>query len=366
MSAALARTPRILLDCRWLPIGGAGKLTELLLRGLRQCPPEGRWVLWGPPAVERLAWEGAEVVVDGADPRRLNGQARLLRMPSCDLAVFLHHQRPLRPRASVTVVLDTIALRMATSPVDRAVKRLFLRAVVRLSREVLTISEHSRRTISRDLGVPASDVTVLTLPYDDELVAAVQALRPTVPALDTALYVGAFLPHKNLDRLVQAFSASRFAATGGRLALVGGTGDEGRRLVAAAAPEHRDAIEIRPRCDEAELRRLFASALFLVQPSVEEGFGLPVLEALSCGLPVCVSDGGALPEVTRGRAAHFPATSVPAMTATLDECAEAARAARAGGEGEAPVLPTPAELGVVPVVEFARQFRDIVSRNLRP
>ncbi len=303
------------------------------------------------------------MVVDGGDPRRLNGQARLLGMPPCDLAVFLHQQRPLRPGPSVTVVLDTIALRVASSPLDRALKRLFLRAVVRLSSEVLTISEHSRRTIGRDLGVPFEDVTVLTLPYDDELVAAVQALRATVAPLDTAIYVGAFLPHKNLERLVEAFSTSRFAATGGRLALVGGDAREGRRLAAGATPAHRAAIEVRPRCDQDELRRLFASALFLVQPSVEEGFGLPVLEAMSCGLPVCVSDGGALPEVTRGRASHFPATSVPAMMAALDECATAARAAREAGRP--PLLPTPDDLGVVPVVEFARQFCDVVARNLR-
>ncbi|HEX6597584.1 MAG TPA: glycosyltransferase, partial [Acidimicrobiales bacterium] len=245
----------------------------------------------------------------------------------------------------------------------RALKRLFLRAVVRLSREVLTISEHSRRTIGRDLGVPPGDVTVLTLPYDDELVAAVEAVRPTVTPLDTALYVGAFLPNKNLDRLVQAFSASRFAATGGRLALVGGDEAEGRRLAAGAAPALGAAIDVRPRCDQDELRRLFASALLLVQPSVEEGFGLPVLEAMSCGLPVCVSDGGALPEVTRGRAPHFPATSVPAMTAALDECAAAAREARAAGRP--PIPPTPEELGVVPVAEFDRQVCEVVARRLR-
>src|SRR5262249_44777471 len=145
---------QVLLDCRWLPIKGAGRLTELLLRGLRDDPPPGRWVLWGPPDVARRAWPGADHVLDSADPRVLNGQRAALRMPRPDLPGFMPQQRPLRPVPSVTLVLDTIALRNAATAADRAAKRAFLKAVVRMSRQIVTISDYSRRCISRDVGVP--------------------------------------------------------------------------------------------------------------------------------------------------------------------------------------------------------------------
>ncbi len=64
----------------------------------------------------------------------------------------------------------------------------------------------------------------------------------------------------------------------------------------------------------------------MVQPSLEEGFGLPAWEAQTCGVPVCVSDGGSLPETTLGFARPFPATSVDAMAAALDASAAEARA----------------------------------------
>ncbi len=356
-------THTVLVDCRWLPIGGAGRLTELLLRGFREVPPEGRWVLWGPPRVRELAWDGAEVVVDGSDPRALNGQARALGMPSCDFALFLHQQRPLRPVPSATMVLDTIPLRHASGPFDRAAKLVFLKLVVRLSREVLTVSEYAKGTICRDLGARPEDVTVVRMPYDDGLVAAVSALRPVVEPLDAALYVGSFLAHKNLRRLVDGFAASAFAASGGRLILVGGPRALAEELAASLPPEGRAAIEVRTGCDDAELRRLYAAALLLVQPSLEEGFGLPVVEALACGLPACVSDGGALPLVTRGRASVFRAESVESITATLDECAAEARQARASGRPPTPL--TPAELGLVPVAEFAHQFEAAARRHTR-
>src|SRR5207248_913793 len=69
--------PAILLDCRWLPLSGAGRTVELLLRGLAANPPSGHWRLWGPPAVARLAWPGAEVLVHPQDPRAAFGQRDL-------------------------------------------------------------------------------------------------------------------------------------------------------------------------------------------------------------------------------------------------------------------------------------------------
>lgn len=352
--------PTVLLDCRWLSINGAGRLTELLLRSLGRRPPEGRWVLWGPESTQELAWPGAEVVVAAGDPRAALGQRSWFQMPACDLAVFFHQKRPLRPVPSVTVILDTIPLRFAANPVDRAVKRAFLRRVVAISREVVTISSYSRACIGRDLGVDTGPISLLTPPADDEFGDRVRRLRPGLEPQEAALYVGAFLPHKNLDRLVAAFVQTRFAAAGGRLWLVGGSPQHRAELDARLTPEQRRVVDLKERCSQDELDALFATALFLVQPSLEEGFGLPVWEALSCDLPVCVSDGGSLPEIAAGVAEPFAATSVEEMTASLDACAAQAHRRRSD---PAPV-PLRTLWSAPSGEEYARQFEEIVRRNL--
>ncbi|MDQ3979869.1 MAG: glycosyltransferase [Actinomycetota bacterium] len=352
---------RVLLDCRWLSRGGAGTLTAFLLKGLAQEPPAEEWVLWGDREIEPLAWSGAEVAVTSTHPIAMWGQRGWLQLPACDLAVFMHQVRPLRPVPSVTVVLDTIALRNARSRLERQVKGWFLRRVAAMAREIVTISEHSKMSIVRDLGVPADRVTVLSIPIDEEFAEQVERRRRTVPPADVALFVGAFTRNKNLPMLVRVFERTRFFAEGGQLVVVGGSVPQVRALTSQVPSTAAHAVHVRGRCSQDELYDLFASSLFLVQPSLEEGFGLPVREALSCGLPVCVSDGGALPEITRGLAEPFPAASEEAMAAAIDASADRARRVRAE-QGFRPR--SSAELGAPSAVTFAKELRRIVNRNL--
>ena len=320
------------LDCRWLGIGGPGKTTELALRGLAVAPPPGRWILWGPAEkTAALAWPGAEVRPIEADPRLLLGQRHALQLPHGNFHVFMHQQRPLRAVPAATVIYDTIALRHGGTRPQRALKRAFLRRVARTSTRILTISEHSKATILRDLGADERKVHIIRFPFDDALVERVLAARrqapvPTTDTAGTALFVGGFLPHKNLPRLLEAFGRTDFCAAGGRLVLVAGTPGQAADFDARLDGGQRQFVTVLHSCSQADLDRLYATSRFLVQPSIEEGFGLPAWEALCCGLPVCASDGGALPEATQGLATTFPATSVPAMVAALDACADGARA----------------------------------------
>lgn len=319
------KRPDVLLDCRWLPFGGAGRVTELLLRGLSEAPPQGRWLLWGPPRTRELAWSGAEVRITSDDPRALIGQRAWRSIPDCELAVFLHYLRPLRPVPSLTWIYDTIPVRYGSGVVGRRCRQLFLRRVAAISRRVVTTTDYAGGCIRRDLGVDDARVVVAPLPFDDELAARIGRLRQRVAGVDAALYVGRFGVHKNLHRLVDAFGRTAFRRHGGTLILVGGSPAEVRALEARLSSLQRSWVQVRPTCSQDELDNLFASSLIAVQPSLEEGFGLPAWEALTCGLPVCVSDGGALPEVTRGLVDPFPASSVDAMSVAIDECAERAR-----------------------------------------
>lgn len=353
--------PTITIDCRWLNSGGAGRVTELLLRALRGSELEARWLLWGPEKVlGDYVWPSAEIVANPHDPRRLNGQADWFAIPACDLAVFMHQQRPLRRVRSLTVVHDTIPLRFGGGGPARTVKRAFLRRVARISEEVLTDSEFSRRCIISDLGVEPERVTLVHWPADAELAARVSALRRDSEPQAAALYLGLFLPHKNLGRLVQAFAATEFRRQGGRLILMGGPPEQAAGLL---APEHQEFVEVRPFSSQAELEELLATVRLLVQPSLLEGFGLPAWEALACGVPVCAGNTSSLPEVTRGWAEEFDPLSVEEMTAAIDRCA-----ARAAGRTPQQAEQASKEfLGQVPTLDdLRRQFERVLQRHLEP
>ena len=353
------RTADVVLDCRWLGVWGAGRVTQLLLRGLAEDAPDGRWVLWGGRAVEPLAWPGARVVLTDTSPRALFGQRSWLEVPRSALTVFMHQNRPLRPVPSITLIYDTIGLRYGASPAVLQARRFFLRKVAALSRTVVTISRYSAECIARDLHVPPDRVSVVPLPVDPEAAGRLRDRRRSTPPEDFALYVGWFAVHKNLPRLVAAFERTRFCAGGGRLVLAGGAADEVERVRAGLTTAQRRFVDVRGWCEQDELDRLMASARFLVQPSLEEGFGLPVLEALAGGLPVCVSQGGALPEVTRGLVPTFPPTSIEEMAGAIDRCWASTEDPQLTRRTAAAVLD-----GVPTVGEYARQFRQVVEKEL--
>lgn len=353
---------RILLDCRWLFHAGPGRATELLLRGLAASASQTPWALWGPPSIRQFAWPGASVEESSSRPSRLRGQRDWFRIPPSELVVFMHQQRPLRKVRSVTFIYDTIPLRYASSSFDRKLKLLFLKRVGAISVGIITISDYSRRCIAEDLGLPEQRVSVLRFPFDEEFANRILKLRRQYSASNVALFVGRFLPHKNLSRLINAFGRTEFQASGGKLLLVGGSPQEIAELQAPLTNREKDFVDIRGRCSQEELDRLFASSLFLVQPSLEEGFGLPAHEALSCGLPLCASDGGALREVTHGLVEHFSANSAEEMAAAVDACATRAGAANPEDDQN---LSDEFRRRAPSVREFTEQFLESVERALR-
>jgi glycosyltransferase involved in cell wall biosynthesis len=310
----------IVLDCRWLGLGGAGRVTELLLREFRSSPPPGRWLLWGRrDRIEPLRFAGASICAIDADPRSLMGQRSIVAIPDGDVVVYMHQIRPLRRGPSVTVIHDTIPLRHGGSRATRALKRLFLTRAAQLSSHVLTDSEQSRHSIHRDLSVPTERITVMRFPVDIERAEEIWRRRQSAEQNNVLLYLGRFDRHKNLPRLCEAFGRSEFAAEGGRLLLVGGWDGEVERLRRWIRETGLEATETRGTCSEHELDQLLASSKALIMPSLEEGYGLPAFEAAASGLPVAVTRTGAMVELPDAVAVHFDAEDVVAMAQAIDE-----------------------------------------------
>lgn len=206
---------------------------------------------------------------------------------------------------------------------------------VRQASLLLTVSEYSKSRIAEFYGVDASRIRVVPeaahpifrqIPRDAAM-DGVLARYGLGPGERFVLYVGGMSPHKNLSALVEAFS--RIVELPGesdvRLVLVGDyRGDSFfSEYTDLKARIERLGLDRRVTfagfVEDEELVALYNAASVFVLPSLEEGFGLPVVEAMACGAPVVSSDRGSLPEVLGPAGRLFDPADVAALAAALSE-----------------------------------------------
>lgn len=300
----------VVIEARALsaPSGGVRTYVDNLLRGVRQFPAQREKLTVTALYDARVADDPTGVVVRrGPDlllPWWLHVRVpRAVRALQPDVVHFTKAAVP-RRRAAPTVVTiyDVIPLLWPRS--QRLLRRWYwpraLTGAVRDSDAILTISEASKRDIVRLLEVPPAKVTVTPLAVDGERfapappTAAVQKLTGGLPYV---LFVGTIEPRKNVPLLVRAFA--RAAGSLPHRLLIVGRPYKGMAAVRRAVAESgvSERVVVAPFAAPADLPALYANASLFVWPSIYEGWGLPPLEAMACGAPVVVSDGGSLPEV---------------------------------------------------------------------
>ena len=188
---------------------------------------------------------------------------------------------------------------------------------------IIAISESTRRDLIAYFHIEASRITVVHE-------AAAPHFRPAAPAQIEAvraryglpgrylLHVGTLEPRKNLVRLLEALHLLRRGGLDAPLVLVGAKGwlYEGffRRLEELGLER---AVSLLGYVPDEDLPALYAAATACVLPSVYEGFGLPVLEAMACGTPVVCSRSSSLPELGAGAARYFDPLDVEEMAGAL-------------------------------------------------
>jgi glycosyltransferase involved in cell wall biosynthesis len=176
---------------------------------------------------------------------------------------------------------------------------------IRRSRIVITISEHARRTLIERHRLAPERVRAIHLAVDH----GVFTPSDGVSRGEYLLYPARPWPHKNHARLYEAFAQLRAARPELRLVLTG-EGDFG------TTP---DGVEVRGRVSRDELVDLYRRAAALVFPSLYEGFGMPILEAMACGCPVACSNAASLPEVAGAAARLFDPRDTDEIAAAVDD-----------------------------------------------
>ena len=187
--------------------------------------------------------------------------------------------------------LNHLRVRDNSNVVKRAYYKHIIRPACHRAVCVLTVSEYSKREISAWAGVSEQKIVNVGNGVGYPFTLEGPRHEPGYPYL---LYVGSHKPHKNLHRLLKAYGISGIC---GEVKLVM-TGKPSPSLQAEIQELRLGELVqfVDSACNE-ELARLYRGALALVFPSLYEGFGLPPLEAMACGIPVLTSNVCSLPEV---------------------------------------------------------------------
>jgi glycosyltransferase involved in cell wall biosynthesis len=293
----------------------------------------GRFVGRPVTGVERYAWEIT---------RRLASRVRLVTpgRPASGLRGHLWEQLVLPQRLGARDVLwspaNTGPLNVSRhavtihdlGPIDHpewfnpkfcAWYRYLLPRLIRHSRRLMTSSAFFRARILSLFDVPEERVVSIPAgvceafrPRSETAVTAVRQKYGLSPRY--ALTVGSLEPRKNLRTLFEAWSAVRRRASDACLVVVGRAGRSFRSAGFRQVPQ---GVRLIGRVAEEDLPFLYSGAFVLLLPSLYEGFGLPLVEAMACGTPVVASNVTALPEVAGDAALLIEPTAASVAAAVL-------------------------------------------------
>lgn len=252
-------------------------------------------------AWHRLGWPPAEMLAGGA----------------FDIAHSLHPLLMPARRAAQVVTIHDLNFLYHPERTRAEIRRDYpalARAHAHRADHVVVVSDFTRREVVRLLEVPEDRITVASPGGPD------WAARTHEPDAGYVLFFGTLEPRKNLGALLDAWEI----LLGRRrvlpeLRIAGKATDQSEAWLARMSrPPLSGAVRHVGYVAPDARRELYAGARLLVQPSFEEGFGLPVLEAMTVGVPVVAANAGALPEVGGDAARLVPPTDPAALADAIE------------------------------------------------
>ncbi len=327
--------PKIMIDSRKLGDGGIGAYIENLVDGLLMLredgeiqieltllveetllgsPEERRRVLRQHVRAARERWDDkVRFVAERSGKYSLGEYLRLASRQRVELKahhVFHapHYTLPLFIQIpTVATIHDVIHLSHPSSRYHEPVARTLLRSTVKRANRIITVSQHSRDVMLKELPIRSDRITVIgnavrpaIAPQSPKDVA--EFLSEQKIEKEYCLYVGSEMPHKGFTELLEAWEelyADVSDATYPHLYVVGRSFTEQSR----ARVVEMGLEEVVHFCGEVSDRRLallYCGARAVVIPSREEGFGLPAIEAMNCGVPVVSTPLPSIREIGEG------------------------------------------------------------------
>ncbi|MEN9804469.1 MAG: hypothetical protein RIS41_1316 [Actinomycetota bacterium] len=255
------------------------------------------WGNWGRPRVERL-WRGVDVIHGTnyvAPPSRV---PRLVSVYDCwalDHPQYVHTDVRLAMNALRRSIADGAVIHSSSHATARRLRAHFPDANV----EVIHLGSTPPRPAP--LRIPASLPPVLA---DAPFIAS----------------IGTVERRKNVPSLVTAFGLLADESSDVHLVIAGGTGDDSAMVDVAITdldPAIRSRVHVLGRVDDDTAAWLLRRARVLAYPSLDEGFGFPLLEAMEYDVPIVASDAGSIPEVAGDAALFVPPSDIAALARGL-------------------------------------------------
>jgi glycosyltransferase involved in cell wall biosynthesis len=327
---------QISLDARWLKTG-IGRYVEGVLAGLRgKLNGIDLHVLTMAAYSDRVADLCDHVSFCDAPIYSLREQIGVpWKCRNSGLLHVPHYNAPLIWNKKLVVTIhDLIHLENPARYAALVYAGPMLKAVTRKADAIITVSRSVKTRLVDELKVPGDKIRVIYNGVDPsfrpgEKAAARSDFGEILPSGKILLAIGNNRPHKNLRTLVQAFeSATGALPSDWKLMLI--AEGAGELIERTKIPER---IVGRDRVSEEQLRLIYRAADAFIMPSLNEGFGLPIIEAMASGLPVLCSDIEVFREVAGENAQYFNPRSATDMARTIVEALNAPQCLQSLADG---------------------------------
>jgi glycosyltransferase involved in cell wall biosynthesis len=308
--------------------------------------PEGHALLGAEPWASEVEFV-SHPLLGRPGTRALTETTLLGWLASRDRLDVLHNvalTAPFRTRPANVVLLADVTWLRQPETVGHArslLWRMLVLPAARRADRLITLSEASRREIVADVNVPRNRIDVIPLGHGgrrraDPVAEKELRRRFSLGSGPIILSVSALTPHKNVGALIDAIVLLREAYPEVRLLVPGNPSAHGEELKRRANMQGvESSVRFPGWVSAAELEGLYRAADCFVFPSIREGFGLPILEAMARGLPVACARASAIPEIAGNAALYFDPHRPPEIAAALKRILDdpaLARELAAGGQ----------------------------------
>lgn len=299
---------RIGIDARKIADYGIGTYIRGLLGGLDALDGDEEYVVFAPGDARPLIPSRFEHLIVEAphySVRELWIVGRAAKRARIDLLHAPHYVVPFTTCPVIVTIHDLIHLHQKQrNPVAPIYARTMIGRAVRRSIRILTVSQTVKSEIVRSFGCDPGKIMVTPNGIDDRFRASTPNQTPSA----YFVYAGNDKAHKNVDVLVTAYEEVRARRPDLTLVLAGARFERYQSRPGVITPGF---------VSDSELAALYRGALALVQPSIEEGFGLPAAEAMASGVAVITSRAPALVETVGDAAIHVDAASPDAFAMAM-------------------------------------------------